>query len=181
VIGAAVLGQQARFAQIQMQMDALRGNQLATAPALVTADVAGPIRAWRMWSEHGDHQIPRLYSIGIGSLPWPPGVPLQAQCLRQAIERHALSHDAAAPAPGCTCGIWALKTAPTQGIVGEVALWGRVIEHAIGYRAEYAYPIRLLWRAPAPMPGFPRPTGELRRLAALAEVYGVPLTVEEEG
>jgi hypothetical protein len=148
----------------------------------VTADVAGPVRAWRWWAETSASPK-RLYSIGIGQLPWPPGIPMQAQCLRHDIspdgdwQRH--SHDAPAPVAGCTCGIWALKEPPSGGIVGEVALWGRVIEHALGYRAEYAYPIRLIWRAPTPMPGFPRPVGELRRLERLADIYGVPLTVED--
>ena len=57
-------------------------------------------------------------------------------------------------------------------VVGEVALWGRVIEHTLGYRAEYAYPIRL-FRPPSPMPGFPQPVqAPLEQLAAL---YGIPV------
>jgi hypothetical protein len=28
-------------------------------------------------------------------------------------------------------------------VLGTVAMWGRVVEHAAGYRAEYAYPQRL--------------------------------------
>ena len=31
-----------------------------------------------------------------------------------------------------------------KGILGEVYLWGRVIKHEIGFRAEYAYPKRFL-------------------------------------
>ena len=144
----------------------------------VTADIAGPIRAWRMWTSPTNP--PLLGSIGIPNLQWPPGVPLQASCLRHMMTgSYEALHDTPAPGAGCTCGIWALKVPPTGGLIGEVALWGRVIEHRIGYRAEYAYPIRLVWRVPTTMPGFPRPTGELRRLQALADVYGIPLTVEE--
>jgi hypothetical protein len=57
------------------------------------------------------------------------------------------------PVAGCTCGIYAsssLRTLvtstpamPAVSAVGTVALWGRVIEHERGWRAEYAYPDRL--------------------------------------
>ena len=39
-------------------------------------------------------------------------------------------------------------------VLGEVALWGTIIEHRDGYRAEFGYPLRLSVPS-APMPGFP--------------------------
>jgi hypothetical protein len=54
------------------------------------------------------------------------------------------------PEPGCTCGIHAIKdparlarSGRSAAVVGRVAMWGRVIEHTKGYRAEFAYPSRL--------------------------------------
>lgn len=70
---------------------------------------------------------------------------LQARCRRS-------SHPA--PSAGCSCGIYAhrsreaaLQQARRSGpgsIVGEVELWGRVVEHEHGFRAERALPIALL-------------------------------------
>jgi hypothetical protein len=54
-----------------------------------------------------------------------------------------------APAAGCLCGIYAYKNAVQLDhsdkpyAAGEVYLWGRIIEHETGYRAEFAYPKRL--------------------------------------
>jgi hypothetical protein len=56
------------------------------------------------------------------------------------------SHDA--PQASCTCGIHAVKTlnhfrnAGYQrfAIHGQVYLWGTVVEHELGYRAQFAYP-----------------------------------------
>jgi len=51
--------------------------------------------------------------------------------------------------PDCWCGIYACKHWEHQdvdsryGLVGIVALWGRVFEHEDGYRAQYAYPLEL--------------------------------------
>lgn len=58
--------------------------------------------------------------------------------------------------PGC--GIYAYKTwhdlasaiegvngNPFGGVIGQVALWGTVVEHEHGYRATLAYPHRIVW------------------------------------
>jgi len=62
-------------------------------------------------------------------------------------------HDGGAPAWRCLCGFYAYKSLATLSrshyaasradihcVSGRVALWGRVIDHAFGYRARYAYP-----------------------------------------
>jgi hypothetical protein len=53
------------------------------------------------------------------------------------------------------CGVYALKDFdrlfmdhwfPIEGWLccfGQVALWGRVVEHEHGYRGQFAYPVRL--------------------------------------
>ena len=57
---------------------------------------------------------------------------------------------------------------PYMGTVaGRVALWGRVIEHDHGYRAQYGYPLAL-WLAPTPG------ATSARTVRALAARYGVP-------
>jgi hypothetical protein len=52
------------------------------------------------------------------------------------------------PIDNCQCGIYAFKTPYklrkdnylNQSLLGEVWLWGKVIEYTMGFRAEYAYP-----------------------------------------
>jgi len=77
------------------------------------------------------------------------------------------------------CGLYALKGAPPTPatISGEVALWGRIWEHQNGYRAQYAYPIRLVVRVETPL------ETRLSVLLAvrLAEAYGVPVEVSSFG
>jgi hypothetical protein len=58
----------------------------------------------------------------------------------------------AAPLAECGCGFYAFKTLPyleawlEQGephiVVGEVYLWGKIVDCQYGYRAQYAYPKR---------------------------------------
>jgi hypothetical protein len=102
--------------------------------------------------------------------PWPADGPLRASCEAAsrrlaAWVRHALSWssaDHAAPRWGCQCGIYGLARpedadvldasprpqrtllADSWQVVGAVLLWGRVIQHDHGYRAEYARPVKLL-------------------------------------
>jgi len=63
-----------------------------------------------------------------------------------------------APLKNCECGIYAFKDLKTllskdnypyksHYLIGRVALWGKVIEHENGYRAQYAYP-QLFFKCP---------------------------------
>jgi hypothetical protein len=69
-----------------------------------------------------------------------------------------------------------LIEAETIPIIGEVALWGTVIEHEHGYRAEFAYPTkfyylsmdRVFFRTPSGVPGRTFVDG-------LGREYGVPV------
>jgi hypothetical protein len=119
-------------------------------------DAIQPIRAWRVWAgaATGDGLVElRSLTDAAGRTRWPVGEALHARCMRG---RHP------APSTECSCGIYAHRSrgaalaharATPGSIVGEVELWGRVIEHEHGYRSEYAR-IRALWVpvAPAPCP-----------------------------
>jgi hypothetical protein len=75
---------------------------------------------------------------------WPPGAALEARC-------HATADHHSTPQADCSCGIYAFKTRQDlegseyghMPVYGRVALWGRVIEHEHGYRAQRAYPTQL--------------------------------------
>jgi hypothetical protein len=80
------------------------------------------------------------------------------------------------------CGIYAYKEKPRllreirnsisglRLVYGEINLWGKVIEHEDGYRAQFGYPKRL-WCTPAiePLAGW------------IGYVYGVPCEVMPSG
>jgi hypothetical protein len=103
---------------------------------------AEPVVAWRAW---------RLRREGVGALrlqpafrgpPWGPLEPVRARCVRRR------RHDA--PKRRCTCGLYGFRDGSEVGLggtrlaaVGQVSMWGRVVEHDLGFRAEFAYPARL--------------------------------------
>jgi hypothetical protein len=102
------------------------------------------------------HRVWQWDAAGLKSLcgePWPPGKPLAAGCRhassgRSAGRAEAMDDAHEAPQAGCTCGVYAAKSLAhlrtagyTQyGIHGEVFLWGTVVEHETGWRAQFAYP-----------------------------------------
>jgi hypothetical protein len=77
---------------------------------------------------------------------WHPSRSLAATCRR--LVRDAAYHFHEAPEMNCTCGIYAAKSCDDLrragyagfGIHGEVYLWGTVVEHELGWRAQYACP-----------------------------------------
>jgi hypothetical protein len=102
-----------------------------------------PILAWRTWTLCGsrDGGDLRLLPLFGDRRPWPARTPARASCTRRG--RHAV------PGLGCTCGWYAmhdhgpLRRSRDPAVLGTVALWGRVVEHDFGFRAEYAYPQRM--------------------------------------
>jgi len=95
----------------------------------------GSVHAIRNWRLGLNHRLPSLFSmvrLSNGFTAWPYGI-LEAKCAR-------FSHDA--PSFDCTCGIYvAVKDYFDiyEGcLFGGVELFGKIIEHEYGYRAQYA-------------------------------------------
>jgi len=128
----------------------------------VVPDYMEPIIAYRVWdrTERG-----LLGGKGV-THTWIPKQPEVAMCRAQGggwmfndpeqahvvCDRSGVWSRASAPVAGCTCGIYALKNEADLwqqfhggeiDVWGSVKLWGRIIEHDTGYRAEFAYPDRL--------------------------------------
>lgn len=131
-------------------------------------------RIWRVW--------PGGLLTGVHICePWAPKQPHRASCQVKFENSTRYAHlpeggdYVGAPARGCTCGLWAAKSTDNLAYKasldehpaapgfawGECHLWGRVIEHDEGYRAEFAYPKALQATSDA---------------EALATRYGVPVT-----
>jgi hypothetical protein len=105
-------------------------------------DYTHTITAWRGW----DVRDGMLEALGSSSR-WEPRRALKANCI--SCGGHA------APYLNCRCGYWSFKTQEllaqamdkyddTVKVIGQVEIWGRVIECENGFRSEYAYP-KELW------------------------------------
>lgn len=107
-------------------------------------DLIEPILAWRAWKVDSNSKFGIvLKAVGSDQL-WVPRQALKAKCTSKKAHK--------APVMDCNCGAWAfksleilLKAADTYKpqVIGQVALWGRVVETENGYRAEQAYPHEL--------------------------------------
>ena len=161
-----------------------------TAPLVVR-----PLQAYRYWRLDREGGQPVLRSLYYATL-WPAHGPLQASCEAApcrlaAWVRQVLSWSGGrrgAPNWGCQGGIYActgldpaaaveLSPQPQRGllveswpVVGAVLLWGHVIQHEHGYRAEYARPLTLC-APPAQLRG--RETRAL--IEAVAHRYAIEL------
>ncbi len=133
-----------------------------------------PIQGWRAWRLHRTEGGLLRIAPTTPRSDWTPGVPIHATCSAAHTREYMVYNPELAafhrsPEPGCTCGIHAMKyprrlrrarPGRNAGVIGTVAMWGRVIEHTKGWRAEFAYPARLrlicvwcLWNAR--LPGVP--------------------------
>jgi len=99
------------------------------------------------------HRVWRWDDTGLKSLngePWLPDRPVEARCRVAPAARHVSVVDRPAEVPNrnCTCGLYAAKNLEhlrqlgyaSYGVCGEVYLWGIVVEHRLGWRAQFAYP-----------------------------------------
>ena len=150
-------------------------------------DYCDALTAYRAWTAHENGLL-------VGQTheePWPPYEPFHARCgrVQGAGIREHVKDGRWLPAPvwGCDCGVHALKSleaaearyhtgGPTYIVVGlgeqqkhhtvwgAVKIWGRIIEHSLGYRAEFAYPSELY-------------TTDEKIAAAVCALYGVPCEV----
>jgi hypothetical protein len=111
-------------------------NPSGASRSVSVPDYISPIVACRVW---------RWDTSGLKSLngkPWNPGQPLAAKC------GAGNAHDAHEPPEAtCTCGVYAAKSLDRlrkigldkYGVLGEVNLWGTVVEHEFGWRSQFAY------------------------------------------
>lgn len=132
-------------------------------------DHISPTYGWRAWYIDRHSALRSFYHDGG---PWPSRHEMAAACTQCRDQ---------SPGEGCRCGVYAAPTrrgaliwaerfleehtSPSDIALGEVALWGKVVAHEYGYRAEYAYPTKLWTNRPA-------------QVEALAERYGVPTTYD---
>ncbi len=104
-----------------------------------------PVIGWRVWRLVRRQGVLTLTAI-TAQEPWPPKEVVHATC------RRLTTHPA--PVPNCSCGLYAasspndLAHAGVYGyadvcVVGAIAMWGTVVEHARGARSAKAYPARL--------------------------------------
>jgi hypothetical protein len=147
-------------------------------------DIAGTVVAWRVWRVLA---CDRRYLLGSLIQPtlWPACQVLRATCLRPLPARSWLRRRQPhiAPEAKCECGIYGagldqiahhLNNGAIPGgagrVVGQVSLWGTVIECERGFRASCAYPLRIY--VPSDAGGKRgRADGFIPGLAA----YGVPV------
>jgi len=104
-----------------------------------------PVVGWRVWRLVRIRGRLALRSLAHDAV-WMPDQAMHATCGR-------LSSGHRSPGDGCTCGLYATSTPealararvfnPGTGVVGAIAMWGRVVEHGRGARSEFAYPARL--------------------------------------
>ena len=104
-----------------------------------------PVVGWRVWRLVRIRGRLALRSIA-HDVVWKPDQVMHATCGRSSVGHRS-------PGDGCTCGLYATSTPealaragvfnPAIGVVGAIAMWGRVVEHARGARSELAYPARL--------------------------------------
>jgi len=115
-----------------------------------------PVVAWRAWALVETAEGPELRSV-VYAHPWPARAPLRMACepggclgARWPMQPHACGIHAFKDRAdaGAFPSMWEARrfpqgSFPQQSVVGQVSLWGRVVEHERGYRAEFAYPYAL--------------------------------------
>ena len=103
-----------------------------------------PVLGWRVWALERIDGTLRLRSV-TRSDHWPPNEAMEAMC--------SLHPGTTRPSEGCSCGLYAASSPETLArsgvfsnatvVIGAIAMWGTVVEHARGARSRFAYPSRL--------------------------------------
>jgi hypothetical protein len=129
---------------------------METGHVLRELDEAAPVRGWRVWTLVETAAGLRLGSV-IHDAVWDPGRTALALCRRHDDLFAPPAPPHRTPSRVCGCGLHAVRD-PVDAwsylrgrdepnvigrILGEVALWGRVVETERGWRAAAAYPVRL--------------------------------------
>jgi hypothetical protein len=122
----------------------------------VAPDFSEAFVGWRVWIVVAGPPGVRLRSV-VQRTIWPVRKPLVAECRRSRPFATLLRRPPHGPAPveDCRCGIYATRLAELEPllaeapwetgarVLGDVSLWGDVVEHERGWRAGFAYPARL--------------------------------------
>lgn len=105
-------------------------------------DFCQTITAWRGWGIKNE----KLQALG-QEAAWKPKEAKPAKCTQSKSHR--------APSRECNCGYWSFKSldlltealkgyTTSVAVLGQVEIWGRVIDCENGFRSEFAYP-KELW------------------------------------
>lgn len=164
MISASALGEE--LAEKPPSVDAAKLEALKTTePHRVQKrmpDFMEVITAWRGWRIEWTDDGLRLKALGQDTI-WQPKKQVEAICAKSDspfMAAFSLSRTIQitpkhpAPQMTCQCGVWAFKEIDSLvaaigtdysdvRVLGQVSLWGRVIETENGYRAEKAYPSEL--------------------------------------
>ena len=109
-------------------------------------DSIEPVTGWRAWAlARSPDGRPELRPIIYAGERWLAGAVARAECPPHASSGHH------APEADCSCGLYAVDgldrlpavTGRDVTVIGSVSMWGTLIEHESGLRAEFAYPDRL--------------------------------------
>jgi hypothetical protein len=129
---------------------------MKTGNAIRELSEAAPVIGWRVWIVTATADGLRLGSV-LHEEVWGPGTTALARCRRH----DDLFADPVPPHPtpslDCGCGFHAARDAVDAmsylrgrdepatvcRLIGEVALWGRLVETEAGWRAAAGYPVRL--------------------------------------
>jgi hypothetical protein len=129
---------------------------METGNAIRLLDEAAPVVGWRAWVVTETAEGLRLASVLYDDV-WTPGTTALATCRRREDFFAEPMPPHPTPSAACGCGFHAaqdpadalsyLRGRDEAGtvcrILGEVVLWGRLVETETGWRAAAAYPVRL--------------------------------------
>lgn len=148
-------------------------------------DLVEPVVGWRLWRISERRRETRLMSLFLDDV-WPWLEPLEARCAIPRIVWRRRERRHSAPHEECDCGIhatlWATVAPQFRNagrhrrpcfVVGQVALWGRVVECEFGWRSTFAYPKRMF--ALLPKQDSRDDQSEALRVVGALERYGVPV------
>jgi hypothetical protein len=114
-----------------------------------------PVMGWRAWRLRRTEEGALRIAPATPRADWEPGVAQKATCTGAHTRMYLvfnpeLVSEHRSPEVGCTCGFHAVadprrlrRAGGPVTVVGLAAMWGRVIEHSRGWRAEFIYPARL--------------------------------------